>query len=208
MDQYLRLKKFVHDEVRKTLLRAGRRLVVEKGAEYLTARKLAEASNSSVGTIYNAFSTMENFIAAENLQTLSELYEALVTIIPEANPFNTINRYADVFSAFVVNNRNLWILLYREHLFNGAQPLPAPYRKIICRFEKLLDRQIAQMFGSLTRGERRVALQVLGVSLFALSGFLTADAKERVRNVNKDNLCKLLLNTYLAGLDSLRKAYR
>ena len=41
------------DNVRQRLLDTGRRLVTEKGAEYLTARKLSEASGCSIGTIYN-----------------------------------------------------------------------------------------------------------------------------------------------------------
>ena len=39
------------DNVRRRLLDTGRRLVTEKGAEYLTARKLSEASGCSIGTI-------------------------------------------------------------------------------------------------------------------------------------------------------------
>ena len=45
------------DNVRRLLLDTGRRLVTEKGAEYLTARKLSEASGCSIGTIYNQFKT-------------------------------------------------------------------------------------------------------------------------------------------------------
>lgn len=200
-----RLKKFVREQVRVALLKTGRRLVIDKGAEFLTARKLSEASNTSVGTIYNTFATMDAFVAAENMQTLDELYAALAAIIPEPNPYININRYADVFSAFVTNNRNLWILLYREHLFNAAAPLPQGYRRRICRIEALLDRQTEAMFGILSKPERRTSLQVLGMALFALSGFLATEPAGKVRKMNKSNICKLLLNTYLAGLEALKK---
>ena len=104
-----RLRKFVKEQVRASLLKIGRRLVVDKGAEFLTARKLSDASNTSIGTIYNTFATMERFIAEENMQTLDELYAEMSAIIPDKNPYLNIHRYADVFSAFVLNNKNLWI---------------------------------------------------------------------------------------------------
>ena len=39
----------IKDNIRKILIKTGRRLVKEKGAEYLTARKLSDASGYSVG---------------------------------------------------------------------------------------------------------------------------------------------------------------
>ena len=61
------------DNIRRILISKGRLLVKEKGADYLTARKLAEASAYSVGTIYNQFGTMDNFVLEQNKQTLDEL---------------------------------------------------------------------------------------------------------------------------------------
>lgn len=200
-----RLKKFVKEQVRASLLKIGRRLVVDKGAEFLTARKLSDASNTSIGTIYNTFATMERFIAEENMQTLDELYAEMSAIIPDKNPYLNINRYADVFSAFVLNNKNLWILLYREHLFNASQPLSAPYLRRIYKIEALFETQVTLMFGALSKAERRTSLQVLGMAIFCLSGFLATEPTGKLRKLNKANICKLLLNTYLAGLDGLKK---
>ena len=42
------------DNIRKILVARGRQLVQDKGADYLTARKLAEASGYSVGKIGRA----------------------------------------------------------------------------------------------------------------------------------------------------------
>lgn len=107
-----KLNVFLKEQVRTNLLNIGRKLVIEKGADYLTARKLSQASNVSVGTIYNQFSTMENFVAAENMQTFDELYQLLSIIIPDQNPYINIIRYVDAFSGYVVNNPNLWTLVF------------------------------------------------------------------------------------------------
>lgn len=200
-----RLKKFVREQVRAALLKCGRQMVISKGAEFLTARKLSEASNTSVGTIYNTFATMEDFVAEENMQTLDELYAVLKIIVPEANPYININRYADVFSSFVCNNRNLWMLLYNERMHSENLTYKKQYERKICRIEVLLAAQIKAMFGTLSKAERQTSLQVLEMALFAVSGFLAADPSGSFRGVNKNNICKLLLNTYLAGLASLKR---
>ena len=75
------------DNIREYLLAKGRELVVSQGAAFLTARKLAEASGCSVGTIYNQFANMDNFIMAENLQTLDELAGSLRKLSPDSSAF-------------------------------------------------------------------------------------------------------------------------
>ena len=56
------------ENIRTYLIGVGRQLVESKGMEYLTARKLSEASGCSVGTIYNQFSNMDNLIVADRNQ--------------------------------------------------------------------------------------------------------------------------------------------
>lgn len=208
IDKNIRLKNFVKEQIKQNLLKVGRRMVEEKGPEFLTARKLSEASNTSVGTIYNTFATMDEFIIEENLQTLQALYMALNTVVANANPYIAINNYTDVFVSFVIGNRNLWMLLYKQHLQNQTFLQNKKYSRLLCKFERLLDIQVAKMFGNLKKTERRAALQVLGLAVFAISGFLATDNLQKIRYLNKTNLCKLLLNTYLAGLESLRKAQK
>ena len=49
------------DKIQENLVNKGRELIRTKGAEFLTARKLSDASGYSVGTIYNQFGNMDNF---------------------------------------------------------------------------------------------------------------------------------------------------
>ena len=76
----IRLKAFVRDKTKDILLQAGRKLVVEKGVDALSARKLASVANSSVGMVYNVFGTMDNYIAEQNVITLTELYKKNSTV--------------------------------------------------------------------------------------------------------------------------------
>ena len=67
------------DNVRRLLLDTGRRLVTEKGAEYLTARKLSEASGCSIGTIYNQFAKMDDFIVTKLPKPIADFRQVIVS---------------------------------------------------------------------------------------------------------------------------------
>lgn len=120
------------DNIRRILISKGRLLVKEKGADYLTARKLAEASAYSVGTIYNQFGTMDNFVLEQNKQTLDELVRYMLKTPKGESSYQMLNRYLDAFVAFVLANRNLWFLLYNFHLHAEYGKLPKAYlRKLV-----------------------------------------------------------------------------
>lgn len=201
-----RLKAFAKEQVKAALLKIGRRLTVEKGPAFLTARKLSDASNTSVGTIYNTFASMENFIQLQNMQTLDEVYAQMCLVVPQKNPFVNINRYVEAFSSYVTANSNLWMLLYDQHLHNSCARLSFAYVRRFKKIERLIDDEIGKIYGNLSYEERRVAAQVLEMALFSISGFLTTSTWGSLRQVNKNNICKLLLNTYLAGLATLRQS--
>jgi len=199
-----RLKKFVHDEMRKTLLSVGRKLVANGGVEALSARRLAVKANSSVGMIYNLFGTMDNYISEQNVLTLSELYEQMRKVSMGKNAFNNLNRYADVLAAYIIANPNLWALLYNRHLSAGAVKSSMAEARIIKKIDLLICWQAVGLIGDISAKEKRVMIKVLEMSLFALSGYLLGNKLNENSGINRRNLCKLLMNTYVAGLYSLR----
>ena len=199
-----RLKRFVHDKMRKNLLSIGRSMVAKGGVEALSARKLAAKANSSVGMIYGLFGTMDNYIAAQNVQTLQELYDNMKKVNIGKNAFNNLNRYADILSAYIIANPNLWSLLYNRHLTTGANKSTIAEARIIKKIDMLICLQAVELIGDISAKEKRIMIKVLEMSLFALSGYLLGNKLREKSGVNRRNLCKLLMNTYVAGLYSLR----
>ena len=139
----VRLKAFVKDKTKEALLKVGRKLVVEKGVEALSARKLASEANSSVGMVYNVFGTMDNYISEQNFITLTELYEKMESVVLGKNPFNNLNRYADVLTMYINENPNLWYLLYCTQLSINAKRNSIAIAKIIKKIEKKLDKTLS-----------------------------------------------------------------
>lgn len=193
------------DNIREYLIATGRKLVVSQGTEFLTARKLAEASGCSVGTIYNQFANMENFVMAENMQTLDELQSYLNKLIPDSNAYKTLNRYLDGFVSFVLNNRNLWFMLYLFHLQAPVRKLPRAYLRRLVEITEIWRPAFDEIFCHIRGKERRLSMQVLWLALFSMSSFLTTQMLDNFGHVNKKSVCKLLLNTYLAGLAVLKR---
>ena len=201
----IRLKAFVRNQMKETLLSCGRKLVAENGADALSARKLAQEANSSVGMIYNLFGTMDNFIAEQNILTLKELFEQMSGVVLSKSPFNNLNRYADVLTSYIEANPNLWHLLYSRHLAAAAPKSTIAEARIIKKIDVLIGMQAAKLIGGMSVKEKRLALKVLEMSLFALSGYLLGSKLNPKSGVNRGNLCKLLMNTYIAGLASLKR---
>lgn len=193
------------DKIHQDLLLKGRELVVQKGADYLTARKLSDATGASVGTIYNQFGNMDNFILEQNMLTLDELYQRLSVLLPDHNPYTNLNRYIDSFVSFVLNQPNLWFLLFNFHLKNNFAAYPPAYLRRLLKITNLWRKEFVKIFGSLSAAEIKVSLQVLWLSMFSLSSYLTLNVLDKMSRLNKKNICKLLLNTYLAGLSVLKK---
>lgn len=195
----------IKDNIRAILLDKGRELVRQKGAQYLTARKLSEATGYSVGTIYNQFGNMDNYIIEQNMLTLDELCAAMSKIMPDTNPYKNLNRYVDAFVSFVLARSNLWFLLFNFHLNSKTEVYPRLYLRKLLKIINLWYREFRLIFDKLDAAERKVSLQVLWLSMFSLSSFLTLNGLDKMNRVGKKNICKLLLNTYLAGLTVLKK---
>lgn len=197
---------FLKKTLRRGLLETGRRLVVANGADFLTARKLSEASHCSVGSIYNLFSNMDAFILELNLTTLDALYARLQKLLPDASPYINLNRYMDVFVAYLMNNRNLWKLLFDYHLRCGEKKLPLAYLRRLNKITALCEGQFNEIFTALNRMEKKLSWQVLWQALFSLASFLSAQGPQHFNRVSQQNICKLLLNTYLGGMAALKRS--
>lgn len=191
------------EEIRLDLIVKARELLKNKGSEFLTARKLAEYSGYSVGTIYNQFKSMDNLIMWENCQTLDELYEKLKAIEFGSDAYRNLNQLLDGFVDFVLKNKSLWFALYRFHFTCTSINYELFYLRRINKFAQLLEHNVHKLFVKIPDKERLVSSEVLFTTIFSLSSLLTTE-KEFAR-LEKKYVVKILFNTYLAGMSFLKK---
>ena len=128
------------------------------------------------------------------------------SVVLGKNPFNNLNRYADVLTMYINENPNLWYLLYCTQLSINAKRNSIAIAKIIKKIDVLISAQVEKLVGGIGVKEKKVAIKVLEMSLFSLSGYLLGGALNVKSELNRANLCKLLMNTYVAGLAMLKGA--
>jgi len=163
------------DNIQENLIQTGRAIVEQKGVEFLTARKLSEASGYSVGTIYNQFGNMDNFILIQNYLTLEALY------------------------------KNFWFMVYKFHLNQSERSFSVTYLKHISKMIMLIDKTFKELYPNLKTKKRYVSVQVLWITLFALSSLLTTDSLKTYSKLKQIKICAFVLNTYLTGIKFLEK---
>jgi len=189
----------IKDGIHKQLLEAGRRLVREKGTEFLTARKLSEASGCSIGTIYNQFDNMDEFVAEQNEITLNELFVFLSQEKYEADSYSNLNKMADLLSKFVSDNRELWSLLYNFHFQHAKYNFSYRYKKILLKVLNFANRDFGRLFANMEKQKIRILRKVLFLSLTGLSSVLFSDAVFDNKNIEPRQVAKIFLNVFLAG---------
>ena len=138
------------DNIQNQLIQIGRKIIKEKGATSLTARKLAEASGYSVGAIYNQFSNMDNYILVQNYLTLDELSVKLCAKAKSENPFADINIFLQIFVNFVLENNNLWFMLYNYHL-NNSRSFSFYYLRKVASLIRIVNAHIEKIVPKLEK---------------------------------------------------------
>jgi len=195
------MTKATKEEIRIDLLIKARELLINKGLDFLTARKLADYSGYSVGTIYNQFKSMDNLIIWENCQTLDELYEKIKYVEFGSDAYINLNRILDKFVEFILDNKKLWFTLYNFHFSNTFAHYERFYLRRVIKIVQLLENNLHKLFTDIAEKERSVSTEVLFITLFSLSSLLTTE-KEFAR-LEKKYVVRILFNTYLAGISLL-----
>lgn len=192
------------NNIQENLIQTGRKLIEEKGIEFLTARKLSEASGYSVGTIYNQFTNMDNFILIQNYLTLDALCAKLNEVKSDF-AYERLNDYVRVFVDFVTTNKNFWFMVYKFHLNQSERSFSITYLRRIAKIVMLVEKAFEELYPDLNITKKHLSSQVLWISLFALSSLLTTDSLQTYSKADSSKICAFLLNTYLTGIKFLEK---
>lgn len=191
------------NNIQNLLLNIGRKIVREKGSEYLTVRKLSEASGCSVGAIYNQFANMDNFIVLQNYKTLEILAQRLEKVKRTDNPYVDMEQMLKCFVDYVESNKNLWFLLYDFYLKHSDRMYSVFYLRQLVRIVVVLKSLIRDAVPDIETPEQILSAQVLGITMFSLSSLLTKNVLNNFAKVDKMTICQILLNSYVAGLTVL-----
>ena len=192
----------IKDDIHEKLLVCGRDLVRFKGMDNLTARKLSEASECSIGMIYNQFANMDEFTAEQNEITIDELLRRLSKENYGNDGYCNLMLMIKIFTDFVNDNRELWSLLYDFHLKRKGN-LSWRYKRKIIALRNFVSCDFERLFPWLKTQKRRIMKKIFELGLLGFSAMLAADMLRGEKRENRDNLCMVFANTFLAGITLL-----
>ncbi len=117
------------DRQKASIIRIARDIFADEGLDGLQARKVAQAADCSVGTIYNLFGSLDMIVMAANVETLNELHDDLVKA--KSQPVSLdgqLDALAKAYLSFAVDRTLEWRALF-EHRLTTKTSIPEWYRE-------------------------------------------------------------------------------
>ncbi len=168
------------DHVKNKVIEVSRNLLRDSGLAGLQARKIADASGCSVGTIYNLYGNLDTVIIVTNTGTLSDLREALVKVAASSDSLaERLEALAIAYLDFAVERNNEWRAVF-EHRFADKTVVPDWYREtqteLFAILEKILGPALADPV------ERQEAARAL---FAAVHGIVALALDEKLREFDR-----------------------
>jgi AcrR family transcriptional regulator len=188
-----RRKDHTRAELTQLAVEAGRKLVVERGADALTARNVAKAIGYTPGTLYNIFANIDALVAAINIESMQWFSGKLHQIrLPNENTKSRIRNIAKAYLDFHREKPQLWSLLFAIPLEYNS---PAYHTAIHEIFDQVTDAMTPLCeTASLARQKAKILWSTLhGICLLQQSGKLQvseADAPEELVTLFLDQFLK------------------
>jgi AcrR family transcriptional regulator len=185
------------EQIREMVLNAAEAIVIEKGVNALTVRKVAVEIGYTVGSIYMVFANMQDLIMHIKLRTLDQLTEQL-TVDASDSAEQQIQSLANHYLAFAQQHFNRWQIMFETNLDNKIE-LPETYQNKIEQLFLPLEGLFQQLKPQASAEQVHLIARALwsgvhGICVLYLNGSLG-----RVGIENAESAVKLLVDTVIRG---------
>jgi AcrR family transcriptional regulator len=188
------------DHIKNKVIDVSRELLRENGLAGLQARKIADASGCSVGTIYNLYGNLDTVIIVTNTGTLGDLRDALIRVDHEGQGVaQRLEALALAYLDFAVDRNNEWRAVF-EHRFADKTVVPDWYRDtqtaLFGLVETILESAIA------VREQRQEAARAL---FAAVHGIVSLSLDEKLcvfERAAVERQIRFVITTIARGLES------
>lgn len=207
-----------HPAVRETLVKTTLKLMEKGGLETVKARKVAELSGVSVGTIYNLFGNFDGLILAASVKVYEELQKVglaaaqRIEAALEAQQFATprervlyrLSALADTYVGFVAANANRWNALLafnRSRGLSGTEDTLKHLGELMDIIGRMLDE--APLWKA--KGERRLAARALWSAVHGVVITNFSAGEQESARARTSQLLNLLLTVIVDGMFATAK---
>lgn len=184
------------EELSTLIVASAKSIIVESGVEKLSARALSRAIGYAPGTLYHHFADLDAIVTAVNVQTLNGLAEAFFKARGEVANAQTLHAYADVFLAYVHENKNLWNALF-EFKRSPEAEVPDWYVAKIDGLIQILTQCFLSERPDLTIQSAQSASRLLFASVHSVSSLENSGRLELIANTDIKNIAHELVDIHL-----------
>jgi AcrR family transcriptional regulator len=187
------------EEIREMALQAAEEIVVDKGFEGLSARKVAASIGYTVGTLYLVFENIDDLILKVNARTLDRLYARLAeTRAGARDGRDWLLQLGEVYIRFADEDPHRWSMIF-EHRLSEGRDLPDWYQEKIERMFATVEEALTPLAGGRPRKEIAQAARVIwggvhGICILALGDRLGVAGVDSVQDLTES-----LISNYLTG---------
>lgn len=186
------------EQIKELILNSAEGIIIKEGLAALTARRIAQQTGYTVGSIYMVFNSMQDLLYHIRARSLADLTGQLITVSTAVPAEQSINTLASLYLNFAKQHFNQWILLF-EAVKHVQEDLPEWYLEkindLFLAFEqpiKLLRPDIPAKEISLTA--RSLWCGIHGICVVCLNGNLGDTGIKET-----ENAINILVNNFIRG---------
>lgn len=190
------------EKLRKQVFESALKIVESQGAEALNARRLAELSSCSLGSIYNVFGNLDDLRFHLNATILSRLYEVLfrtaeIGISREVSLLALFKELGVAYVQFARQNPRLWKTLFEYA--PSLSSVPDWYTKRAGEGIYQLCRKLSAAYGISEEKTKRL-VGFFWSSVHGISAILLNRKMEMVSDLFQDDCLDDFIEYSLTGL--------
>lgn len=183
------------EDLKKMAINVGKEILSDEGLGKLSTRRITKEIGYTVGTFYQLFDNLDDYILHLNHQTLKEIMHEIEGKIDKNHSIESIRIIAEIYLKYSEDNYNKWSALF-EHQAEGE--LPEWYNKVLFEIFKIIEKCLEGLVKTV-RG-RKNAARVLWAGLHGIAILGATGKLDTVNSVNSRALAENFLNNYLKGI--------
>lgn len=193
-----------YEELRENIIKTATEIVRTEGMGSLSIRKISKSIGCAIGTIYNAFKSLDEIILTINSETMALLQKQLQEdAAEESDPFQATLCLAKTYVTFSRNNYYQWSMLV-DHTLPEGQDVPLWFQE---KVDSLFG-VVSNVVLPLVDGDKELAgraARVLWASLHGVCSLSVSGKLNVVKSEAAEILAESLVRNYLSGLQQNRQ---
>lgn len=187
-------------ELKKMAIAAGLEIIIEEGLNALSTRKVTKKIGYTVGTLYNIFDDLDDFIIQINLTTLEQLTKAMIPqksdkVIDAEQALINIGRD---YINFAFYNFNRWNALFLHQIPNNHRLPDENYAYIIELHDYLVETILN--IAEFSKQDAQINAKILWSSIHGICMLGITQKLELISDANLQLMAETLVKNQLIGM--------